>query len=55
MFTPGCTEFPISMKLNLDVNINSFGKEILNKNTDDTEIDLLSFFMSEMIREIKTP
>ena len=55
MFIPGCTEFPISMKLNLDVNINSFGKEILNKNTDDTEIDLLSFFMSEMIREIKTP
>ena len=37
------------------MNINSFGKEILNKNTDDTEIDLLSFFMSEMIREIKTP
>ena len=55
VFIPGCTEFQISTKLNLDVNINSFGKEILNKNTDDTEIDLLSFFMSEMIREIKTP
>ena len=31
VFIPGCTEFPISMKLNLDVNINSFGKEILKK------------------------